>query len=124
MAPTAPRTVTETLLDRAFPRSGMTGWQVRDALDSLWRDVPREALPVARLLAGEIAVTAAEGGGDGELEFLVTRADATLRVEVRDRERDFASAGAAHGRDLELVKMLAERWGISGTRFWFELPAA
>lgn len=122
MAPTAPTAEAETLLDRAFSRSGMTGWQVRDALDALWRDVPREALPVARLLAGEIAVTASEGGGDGELEFLVTRAPATLRVEVTDRERDFASAGAAHGRDLELVKMLAERWGIDGTRFWFELP--
>ena len=97
--------------------------------------VPPEVLDDARLLASEL-VTNSLGHADlseaATLRLAVQLRGGALRVEVRDPgasgtiaplEPDRARGG---GFGLQLVDMIATRWGVNrtgGTHVWFELDA-
>jgi anti-sigma regulatory factor (Ser/Thr protein kinase) len=117
VSPSAPATV----------RAAMTRW-LRD-------QVPGEVLENARLLASELVTNSighADLPADASLHVAVQLTDGALRVEVRDpgttgtiapREPDRQLGG---GFGLQLVDLLATRWGVNrtgGTQVWFEVDA-
>jgi anti-sigma regulatory factor (Ser/Thr protein kinase) len=115
--PTAPATA----------RAALTRW--------LSGHVPVEVLEDARLLASELITNSLlhpEISEDDSLRLAVQLSEGALRVEVRDpgtagvvapREPDRERGG---GFGLQLVDMIATRWGVNrtgGTHVWFEVDA-
>ena len=97
--------------------------------------VPPEVLEDARLLASELVTNSighAELPDDASLRLAVQLNGGALRVEVRDpgtnghvapRKPDRERGG---GFGLQLVDMIATRWGVNrtgGTHVWFEVDA-
>ena len=112
----------------ATARAALTRW--------LSGHVPLEVLDDARLLASEL-VTNSLGHADlaagAPLRLAVQLSGGALRVELRDPGSTGAIAPAepdrAHrgGYGLQLVDMIATRWGVNragGTHVWFEVDAA
>ena len=112
----------------AAARAALTRW--------LSGHVPIEVLEDARLLASELVTNSLrhpEIPDDASLRLAVLLRDGALRVEVRDpgttgvvapREPDRVRGG---GFGLQLVDMIATRWGVNrtgGTHVWFEVDAA
>jgi len=97
------------------------GWLVEQGLE--------EPVDTVELLVSELATNALRhGSGDIRLRML---RDRTLMCEVWDQgyaqpRRRRAQATDEGGRGLQLVSLLAERWGSrrtpSGKIVWFELP--
>jgi anti-sigma regulatory factor (Ser/Thr protein kinase) len=87
----------------------------------------------ARLLVSELvgnSVRHAEQPAGVPLRITAFAVDDVVRVEVEDRGRGAVrrreSDPRTGGYGLELVELLAARWGVShehGTRVWFELTA-
>jgi anti-sigma regulatory factor (Ser/Thr protein kinase) len=112
----------------ATARAALTRW--------LSGHVPIEVLEDARLLASELVTNSFRHPkipDDAALRIAVQLREGAVRVEVRDpgttglvarREPDREYGG---GFGLQLVDMLATRWGVnrtSGTNVWFEVDAA
>jgi anti-sigma regulatory factor (Ser/Thr protein kinase) len=111
----------------AAARAALTRW--------LSGHVPVEVLEDARLLASELITNSlrhSEISEDDLLRLAVQLREGALRVEVRDpgttgvvapREPDRERGG---GFGLQLVDMIATRWGVNrtgGTHVWFEVDA-
>lgn len=111
----------------ATARAALTRW--------LSGHVPIEVLEDARLLASELVTNSLrhpEITDDAALRLAVQLREGALRVEVRDpgttgvvapREPDREYGG---GFGLQLVDMIATRWGVNrtgGTYVWFEVDA-
>ena len=87
----------------------------------------------ARLLVSELvgnSVRHAEQPAGATLRISAVAVDGVVRVDVADRGRGAVRRREADARTggygLELVELLAARWGVShqnGTRVWFELAA-
>jgi anti-sigma regulatory factor (Ser/Thr protein kinase) len=112
----------------ATARAALTRW--------LSGHVPVEVLEDARLLASELVTNSLrhpEIPEDACLRLAVQLREGALRVEVRDpgttgviapRKPDREHGG---GFGLQLVDMIATRWGVNrtgGTNVWFEVDAA
>jgi len=91
-------------------------------------------LDEAILLTSELCTNAQQhtaSGAGGSFEVTVFRRDDSLRVEVRDEGASSVPAVRSltelseNGRGLEVVHLIADRWGQSGDRFgrivFFEL---
>jgi len=92
------------------------------------------ALDEAVLLTSELCTNALQhtaSGSGGLFEVTVYRGDGALRIEVRDdgsetvpTVRDFEEF-SENGRGLEIVRMIAHRWGQNGDEYgrcvFFEL---
>ncbi len=92
------------------------------------------ALDEAVLLTSELCTNALQhtaSGSGGLFEVTVYRSDGSLRIEVRDdgsetvpAVRDYEEF-SENGRGLEIVRMLAHRWGQNGDEYgrcvFFEL---
>ncbi len=110
---------------RRFLRSQLASWSVDD-----------DVTDTAVLLLSEL-VTNAIIHTDAAAEVRVVLDEGELTVTVRDQGRPGDDAAAepdedddplrVHGRGLQLVDALAERWGSErdavGTTVWFALPA-
>jgi anti-sigma regulatory factor (Ser/Thr protein kinase) len=94
-------------------------------------DVPEDVAATAELCLSELVTNAiVHAGGRSELRATV---DSALTVSVRDHGGDALDAAPdddldplrVHGRGLQLVEALADRWGSErdaiGTRVWFSL---
>jgi anti-sigma regulatory factor (Ser/Thr protein kinase) len=94
-------------------------------------EVPEEVAATAELCLSELVTNAiVHAGGRSELRATV---DGALTVSVRDHGGDALDAAPdddpdplrVHGRGLQLVEALADRWGSErdaiGTRVWFSL---
>jgi anti-sigma regulatory factor (Ser/Thr protein kinase) len=102
---------------------------------SRWLDgrANREFQDDARLLVSELvgnSVRHAEQPAGATLRITALAVDGVVRVDVADRGRGAVRRREADprtgGYGLELVELLAARWGVSdehGTRVWFELAA-
>ena len=118
----------ETYLSLTVPRTAYAGHQLRCELDALYLDIPRDALPTARLLVTELASNALLHGAGATIDLTVERRGDCLRVEVTDDgcgvERPGRGDRQVGGWGLELVDLLSSRWGIErgSTHVWFELP--
>ena len=87
----------------------------------------------ARLLVSELvgnSVRHAEQPAGAPLRITAFAVDGVVRVEVEDRGRGAVRRREADARTggygLELVELIAARWGVSheyGTHVWFELAA-
>jgi anti-sigma regulatory factor (Ser/Thr protein kinase) len=87
----------------------------------------------ARLLVSELvgnSVRHAEQPAGAPLRISAVAVDGIVRVDVANRGRGAVRRREADprtgGYGLELVELLAARWGVShenGTRVWFELAA-
>jgi anti-sigma regulatory factor (Ser/Thr protein kinase) len=87
----------------------------------------------ARLLVSELVSNSVRHAGQpagAPLRIRAFAVDGVVRVEVEDGGRGAVRRRAADPRTggvgLELVELLAARWGVShedGTRVWFELAA-
>jgi anti-sigma regulatory factor (Ser/Thr protein kinase) len=87
----------------------------------------------ARLLVSELvsnSVRHCEQPAGAPLQITAVAVDGVVRVDVADRGRGAVRRREADARTggygLELVELLAARWGVShkhGTRVWFELAA-
>jgi serine/threonine-protein kinase RsbW len=120
-------------LRRVFPGQHS---QVAHARDFVRRAAgPRcPLLDEATLLTSELCTNALQhtsSGTGGSFEVTVFRQPDALRVEVRDEGADSQPAVRAlaeiseDGRGLEIVHLIADRWGQNGDRFgrtiFFEL---
>jgi anti-sigma regulatory factor (Ser/Thr protein kinase) len=107
---------------RQFLRRELSAWQVDDRLAD-----------VAVLCMSELVTNAVMHAGTVS-ELRVSLDDATLKLVVRDRGGPAAAPAApdadddplrVHGRGLQLVDALAQRWGAErddrGTTVWVEL---
>ncbi|MDP9383851.1 MAG: ATP-binding protein [Actinomycetota bacterium] len=116
-----------------LPRGLDSAAVARHALNGLEGRLPADQLGDVRLLVSELVTNAirhAELGDQGAVRLVVTVADSTVRVEVRDDGRGFEVAEAptdperSPGWGLFLVETLADRWGVEqgdGALVWFEL---
>jgi anti-sigma regulatory factor (Ser/Thr protein kinase) len=106
---------------RAFPGSPNQVACVREFVRLALGAVP--VLDEAVLLASELATNAVvhtASGDDGTFDVAIRRYPSAVRIEVSDagscrtpvpRSQDFL---AEEGRGLELVNLVADRWGHSG----------
>ena len=112
----------------ATARAALTRW--------LSGHEPIEVLEDARLLASELitnSVRHPEFPEDAPLRLAVQLREGALRVEVRDPGMTGIVAPRVPDREygggfgLQLVDMIATRWGVNrtgGTQVWFEVDAA
>ncbi|MGH3273196.1 MAG: ATP-binding protein [Streptosporangiaceae bacterium] len=118
---------------RVFPGQDS---QVRCARDFIRRTVGGSCtmLDEAILLTSELCTNALQhtgSGAGGSFEVTVLRAPACVRIEVRDEgSRSLPAARDCEqltedGRGLEIVRLLAHRWGQKGDEYgrsvFFEL---
>ena len=98
--------------------------------------MPLEVLEDARLLASELITNSLLQPDISEEDLLrlaVEFREGALRVEVRDPGTTGVAASPEPDRErgdgflLQLVDMIATRWGVNrtgGTQVWFEVAAA
>jgi anti-sigma regulatory factor (Ser/Thr protein kinase) len=114
---------------RATPKAPS---QARRALQQL--GLPRPLATDAQLAVSELVTNSVRHAGLGPqdlIRLIVDWSGDRLKVHVRDRGRGVGSApvagsirplpGAESGWGLYLVDRLATRWGLGGSRYWFEL---
>jgi anti-sigma regulatory factor (Ser/Thr protein kinase) len=103
--------------------------RARKLVHRAMEDRDGEARDASVLLTSEVVTNALVHAG-GSVEVHVTLSPSTVRVEVRDTSRRAplrrnAHEDATNGRGLELVELLAARWGVDpspeGKTVWFEL---
>jgi serine phosphatase RsbU (regulator of sigma subunit)/PAS domain-containing protein len=114
-----------------LPRDAGAVALARRAVERCAQGLSADELEVARLLVSEL-ITNAVRYGEGEIALMTSVADGCARFEVHDdgaqqlRRRELPDADAGGGFGLNLVDMLATRWGVderSGS-IWFELDRA
>ena len=120
-------------LDLHLPATPKVAALVRRALSYL--ELSGEQLEVAQLLASELVTNSIRHSGlepADEVRVRARRLGERLRVDVFDRSKvelhPLAGSirpapGAQSGWGLYLVDRLADRWGTSPGRYWFELEA-
>jgi anti-sigma regulatory factor (Ser/Thr protein kinase) len=128
--PTGDDTVSARIVLEDDPRAaGIARRFLRTFLERV--EVPDEVAATAELCLSELVTNAiVHAGGRSELRATV---DGALTVSVRDHGGDALDAAPdddldplrVHGRGLQLVEALADRWGSErdaiGTRVWFSL---
>ena len=128
--PTGDGTVSARIVLEDDPRAaGIARRFLRTFLERV--EVPDEVAATAELCLSELVTNAiVHAGGRSELRATV---DGALTVSVRDHGGDALDAAPdddldplrVHGRGLQLVEALADRWGSErdaiGTRVWFSL---
>ncbi len=120
------------LLDVRVPAAPKAVSQVRQALADL--GLPSVLLDDARLLTSELVTNSIEHAGLRPADQVRIRANwsgTRLRVDVDDGGKVAGphglagsikpAPGAESGWGLYLVDRLANRWGTSSGRYWFEL---
>lgn len=92
----------------------------KTARDLVAEHLPRWALAAlvddVQLVTSELVTNAVQYAPYGDVGFALRRADGVLRVEVTDASPGHplsrhADADDENGRGLELVQLLADRWG-------------
>jgi anti-sigma regulatory factor (Ser/Thr protein kinase) len=128
--PTDDDTVSARIVLEDDPRAaGVARRFLREFLERI--DVSDELAATAELCLSELVTNAiVHAGGRSELRAVF---DSALTVSVRDRGGDASDAAPdddpdplrVHGRGLQLVEALADRWGSErdaiGTSVWFSL---
>lgn len=95
------------------------------------RDLPRDTVASAQLLASELVANALDHG-DGDITMRMTRFPGELRVDVTDLSPQQpqvrpATLDDVRGRGLMILEALAARWGVeplpdvNGKTVWFTL---
>jgi anti-sigma regulatory factor (Ser/Thr protein kinase) len=108
--------------------------RARHALDVLYAELGEQLHHTAALLVSELVSNSVKysKASNGVIELVACVTPRVLRVEVSDDGEGFEPHSvphedADHGRGLELVQELANRWGRPAglrTSVWFELDRA
>jgi anti-sigma regulatory factor (Ser/Thr protein kinase) len=117
--------------NQVFPAREEQLTLVRRAVSKATADRPE--CNVVILLANELAANAIKHSGSELFGLIVTRTTTGLRIAVVDEGRTGFPhlrekiTEAEHGRGLQLIDDLAQRWGIVrqpgiGVAVWFDIP--
>jgi anti-sigma regulatory factor (Ser/Thr protein kinase) len=118
-------------LDLRLPATPRVAFLVRRALAYL--DLPQPILEDAQLLASELVTNSIRHAGldaTDEVRIRATRSGSKLRIDIYDRSsaelNPLAGSirpapGSVSGWGLYLVDHMANRWGTTPGRYWFEL---
>lgn len=102
----------------------------RRLLRRVHNDIGPDQMQIVTLLTSELVSNAVRHASS---EFVDMKAEVTpyvIRVEIADNGHGFVprrpspDMSRPHGWGLYLVEELSDRWGVNGTRVWFELNRA
>ena len=102
----------------------------RRLLRRVHNEIGAELMQVATLLTSELVSNAVRHASSPFVDLKAEVTDSRVRVEVCDNGHGFVprrldpDPARPHGWGLYLVEELADRWGVTGTRVWFELDRA
>jgi anti-sigma regulatory factor (Ser/Thr protein kinase) len=119
---------------RSFPAYAASVPTARGYVTDLLDGWPGQLQETAALLASELATNAVRHGGGHDFDVTVRFGPGAQELWVGVTDRGTGSPRARrppvtdeHGRGLQLVGLLASRWGVRGSRdsdaktVWFEL---
>jgi anti-sigma regulatory factor (Ser/Thr protein kinase) len=116
-----------------FPPTPKSVAMARQFVASLLRDSPTDVIETVTLMVSELATNCVRHART-PYRILVSVQSSQIRVEVTDRSTARATARSpgpseTHGRGLQIVRTLADHWGViekpalPGKTAWFTLAA-